>query len=443
MGTFLSNDPVAELTAKLRTQEGGGIPTSGMTRLRKGATTAARLGVDVMAGRLLGAGGGLAQLSPESLGRLVESLGELKGVAMKVGQLLSYLDPSLSPEARRMLSILQVMSQPTPFSRIVKIIADDLGLGARPLLAHLEREPVASASVGQVHRSCLGDGTRVAVKVRHPGADEAIAADFKTAAIGTLFARLVAPGLGLEEVLAEAKDRLLEECDYLLEARRQARFRDLYAGHPVITIPEVHPEACGARVLTTTWHDGLGLEAFLAAAPFQAERVRASRALYEFYVGALYRHRVFNADPHPGNLCFAADGRVTIFDHGCVCQLDQSLVAALLQLSRSVQADDTSGTQAALSAMGMLDPSRDFEITRTLLRGFYAPLLASGRQRVTPAHAISMAGLARMRKSLARIRLPGKLAFLFRIRIGLYAVLARLDARLDWRELEAELAGLP
>lgn len=436
----MHSDPAKQLVDRLRAKEGSRIPTSSFARLQKTAGAAARIGVDVIAGKLRGSGPGLGHLSPEAIGRAVESFGELKGVAMKVGQLLSYVDPSLGPEARRMLSVLQVMSQPTAFDKIQQIIREDLGARGRTILDRLERTPAASASVGQVHRSTLDDGTKVAVKVRHPGVEQAIRADFKTAAIGTLFARLTAPGTNLDEVLAEAQARFLEECDYALEARRQARFGQLYADHPFITIPKVHPGVSGPRVLTSTWHDGIGLDAFLEAAPFQAERVRASRALYEFYIGTLYRAGLFNADPHPGNLCFAPDGRVTIFDHGCVREFDRDFVAGLVRLSRAVARDDTSGTQAALSAIGMVNPAQDFDLTRTLLRGFYAPLLASGRQKVTSEHAISLRQVAKMRKSLLRIRLPGKLAFLFRIRIGLHAVLARIGGRLDWQELEAELA---
>jgi predicted unusual protein kinase regulating ubiquinone biosynthesis (AarF/ABC1/UbiB family) len=192
--------------------------------------------------------------------------------------------------------------------------------------------------------------------------------------------------------------------------------------------------------LTSTWHDGIDLEAFLTAVPWQAERVRASRALYEFYVGTLYRHRLFNADPHPGNLLFSTDGRVTILDHGCVREFDPDLAAGLVRLSRAVREDDVAGTQAALSAIGMADPLQEFDATRALLRGFYAPLLDSGRHTVTPDHAISIRQVAKMKKSLLRMRLPGKLLFLFRIRIGLYAVLARIGARLDWQALEQELA---
>jgi predicted unusual protein kinase regulating ubiquinone biosynthesis (AarF/ABC1/UbiB family) len=436
----MSNDQARQLVRELRAKEGRRIPTSSLGRLQKVATAAARLGMDAVAGKLRGEEFGLGRLSPEALSKVVESFGELKGVAMKVGQTLSYVDASLGPDARRMLSVLQVMSQPTAFHEILQIIRDDLGARGRTLLARLEREPIASASIGQVHCSRLDDGTRVDVKVRHPGIDEAIRADFKTAAIGTIFVRLTAPGMNLDEVLSEAKDRFLEECDYALEARRQIRFRAMYAEHPFIAIPAVHPGVCGPRVLTSTWHDGLGIESFLAAAPWQAERVRASRALYEFYVGTLYRQGLFNADPHPGNLLFSPDGRVTILDHGCVREFDRDLVAGLVGLSRAVRDDDTTGTQAALSSIGMFNPLQDFDVTRSILRGFYAPLLTTGRHAVTPDHAISIRQVAKMKKSLLRLRLPGRLLFLFRIRIGLYAVLARIGARLDWQLLEEELA---
>ena len=196
-------------------------------------------------------------------------------------------------------------------------------------------------------------------------------------------------------------------------------------------------------MLTSIWHDGAGLDAFLHKTVFAAERVRAARALYEFYVGTLYRHGLFNADPHPGNLLFAPDGRVTILDHGCVREFEPELVTWLARLSRAVRADVAASKKfydAALGAIGMPRPSADFDVTRRLLRGFYAPLLEPGRHRVEPEQAISMGQVMKLKKSLLRMRLPGKLMFLFRIRIGLYAVLARIGAKLDWIELEEELA---
>ena len=436
----MAKDPLQQLLWNLRAQGGRALPTSSLGRLQKTASAAARIGIGALAGRLRGEEFNIGSLPPEAVARLVETLGELKGVAMKAGQILSYVDGSLSPEARRLLAVLQVMSQPTAFTHIQRIIVEDLGPRGRTLLARLEREPVASASIGQVHRAVREDGTRVAVKVRHPGIEEAIRADFKTAAVGTFFANLAVAGANVEGFVAEAEARFLEECDYRLEARRQIRFGEIFAGHASITIPAVHRDVCGPRVLTSTWHDGAGLDAFLDTAAYAAERVRAARALYEFYVGTLYRHGLFNADPHPGNLLFAPDGHVTILDHGCVREFAPDVVVWLARLSRAVRADDARDIQAALLALGVTNPTRDFDVTRSILRGFYAPLLEPGRHRVEPDQAISMGQVAKLKKSLLRLRLPGKLMFLFRIRIGLYAVLARMGARLDWIELEEELA---
>lgn len=305
----------------------------------------------------------------------------------------------------------------------------------------MQRDPVASASIGQVHRATLEDGTPVAVKVRHPGIDAALRADFKTAAFAKVMARVVAPGVNIAEVMDEAEARFLEECDYSLEARRQTRFVEIYAQHASIAIPRVFLDYCGPRVLTTAWHDGAGLEDFLAArAPIEA-RERAARALYEFYVGTLYRHGVFNANPHPGNFLFSADGHTTILDHGCVREFEHRDVVALIRLSRAVRRDDAPGMQEALGDIGMPHPTADFDATRRLLRGFYAPLLLPGRHAVKPDRAVAVAETVKLKRALMRMRLPGKLLFLFRIRFGLSAVLSRLGAELDWAALEDELAA--
>jgi predicted unusual protein kinase regulating ubiquinone biosynthesis (AarF/ABC1/UbiB family) len=310
------------------------------------------------------------------------------------------------------------------------------------LLAQLERQPVAVASIGQVHRAVLEDGTPVAVKVRHPGIDAAIRADFKGAAIGRLMARAFAPGVDVAEIIEEAQARFLEECDYALEARHQARFVELFAAHESIAVPAVHLGWSGPRVLTTSWREGAALEAFLQSEPPTQARERAGRSLYEFYVGALYRHGLFNADPHPGNLLFSANGSVTILDHGCVREFDRETVAGLVRLSRAVRADDERRIQDALRAIGMPRPAADFDVTRGLLRAFFAPLLTPGRRAIPADRAVAIGETVKLKRQLLNMRLPGKLLFLFRIRFGLYAVLSRIGAELDWAALEDELAGL-
>jgi predicted unusual protein kinase regulating ubiquinone biosynthesis (AarF/ABC1/UbiB family) len=437
----MPKDQFQLLLERLRGEKGKPIPTSSLGRLGRTALTGARVGLGALAGRMRGRDLNLGSLSPKALVQLVESFGELKGIAMKVGQILSYVDGSLDPEARQFLAVLQFYSQPTPFAQIEQTIREDLGARSQDLLARLEREPVAAASIGQVHRAVLEDGTPVAVKVRHPGIDTAIRADFKAAAIGKVMARAFAPGVDIAEIVEEAQARFLEECDYALEARRQGRFVELFAGHESIAIPPVHLDWSGPRVLTTGWRGGATLEAFLESQPSSGARERAARSLYEFYVGTLYRHGLFNADPHPGNLVFSPEGNVTILDHGCVREFDRETVTGLVRLSRAVRADDEHRIQAALSAIGMPRAAADFDVTRGLLRGFFAPLLTPGRRAIPADRAVAMGETVKFKRKLMKVRLPGKLMFLFRIRFGLYAVLSRIGAELDWAALEDELAG--
>jgi predicted unusual protein kinase regulating ubiquinone biosynthesis (AarF/ABC1/UbiB family) len=443
----MAKDTLEALLERLRAKEGAPVPTSALGRLRRTAAAGARVGLGAVAGRFKGNEMNLGSLSPESLSHLVESFGELKGVAMKVGQILSYVDGSLDPEARRLLSVLQVSSQPTPFSQIEQTIREDLGARADDLLGRIERSPASTASIGQVHRAVRKDGTGVAVKVRHPGIDQAIRADFKAASVGKLMARAFAPGVDVAEMIEEAQSRFLEECDYALEAKRQERFARLFAGHELVRIPEVHPDWCGARVLTTTWKNGVGLEDFLAQTGPGEARERAARALYEFYIGALYRHGLFNADPHPGNVLFEPDGRAAILDHGCVREFDRRMVEALIELSRAVRSDNARRIRSALSAIGVPEPADNYDTTRVLLRSFYAPLLEPGRHAVPADRAVPMGEAVSLKRKLMKMRLPGKLMFLFRIRFGLYAVLARVGAELDWaahrgESLPGELWGL-
>ena len=180
----------------------------------------------------------------------------------------------------------------------------------------------------------------------------------------------------------------------------------------------------------------------MARGPSADERLRASRALYEFYVGTLYRHGVFNADPHPGNLLFREDGRLTILDHGGVREFDPGTVAAIATLSRSVRDDDERAMRSALVALGAKDPGRGeaFAPTRALLRAFYAPLLEPGARRVSASMPASNRDLMGSKRSLLKLHLPGKLLFLLRIRFGLYALLSRLGAEIDLRSMEEELA---
>ena len=432
-------DALAALLQRL-TEGSGGVPGSTLGRLWRTAFAGLRVGAGTVAARLRGLErADLGGLSPQAVARLVVSLGQLKGVAMKIGQMLSYLDPTLPSETRRLLAVLQVRSQPTAAEQVERILREDLGPRAEALLATLERKPAASASIGQVHRARLPDGTAVAVKVRHPGIDDAIRADFRGARLGLPLARLLAPGTDVREVIAEAETRFLEECDYTLEARRQARFAALYAEDSVLAVPDIVPDWCAPRVLTTRWCDARGFEAWLAEGPAAEERNAVGRALYVSYVGTLYRHGLFNADPHPGNLLFPGQGRVVVLDYGCVREFDPATVAALAGLSAAVRKDDEAGMRRELLTLGVPDAGRSFEPTRELLRGFFSPLLRPGPRPIEAGLHLSASEVLRSKRAILKLALPGQMLFLFRIRFGLYSVLSRVGAVLDWAALEEEL----
>jgi predicted unusual protein kinase regulating ubiquinone biosynthesis (AarF/ABC1/UbiB family) len=416
----VSDDPIERLRERLA--GAAKLPTSALGRARR--TVGAALKVAL--GRLTGKG------DAEVFEQLAVQLGELKGTAMKAGQILSYLDTGLPEEAKRLLAVLQVSSQPTPFEEIAKVAPPEL-------LATMERQPVATASIGQVHRALLPDGTRVAVKVRHRGIEQAIAADFRSAAAGAALPGLVLPGV--TEVIAEARDTFLAECDYAAERRWQERFGAFYAGHPSIAVPAVHGAWCSDRVLVTTWCDGLSFETFCASAP-QAARDRAGAALYEFYVGSVYRFGLFNGDPHPGNLLFRDDGSLTVLDFGCVKEFGPQLVRALAALSRAVRADDPHAIRRALIELGAAEPDeKGYAVTRRLLRGFFGPALSQGPHRVESGLSLDTREIMKDKLAVARMRLPAKLLFLFRIRFGLHSELTRLKAVADWAALEERLCG--
>jgi predicted unusual protein kinase regulating ubiquinone biosynthesis (AarF/ABC1/UbiB family) len=377
-------------------------------------------------------------LDPEQLAAAIASIGQLKGVAMKVGQIMSFVEVAMPEELRTALSVLQTHSPPMPFERVTELVRAELGERADMLLAHMVPTPAAAASIGQVHRARLADGTTVAVKVQYPEIAKAIASDFRPAAVGTRFASLFYPGANVDGFVREARERFLEECDYRREARAQLRFARLYADHPVLAVPRVYEELSSARVLTSSWADGRRLEGYLASAPGQAERDRVGEALFEFYVGSLFVHGLYNCDPHPGNYVFAPDGRVVMLDYGCTREFDRAFCNQLAALSSAVQSDDRDELHRAFVGLGMVQEGRDYDFAtaRQLVRSFYGPMLRDEELAIAPGAAATLSELAKNKRELMKLTLPGELLFLLRIRFGLMSILSRLGAVANWYRLE-------
>ena len=419
-------------------------PGRGLGRFVRMVRGGAGLAAGVVAASRQGVEATLTDRDLRRLEAMVGRLGELKGLPMKLGQIVSYLELDMPEQARKLLGVLQTQSPAVPFERVETVVREDLADRADALLAGLEPTPISIASIGQVYRGQLPGGSPVAVKVRHPDIDSAIRSDFSVARLGTGMASAMMPGMGAtaRDFAVEVETRLLEECDYGLEAERQQLFSSLLVDHPVLVVPPVYPEWCGPRVLTSRWETGKDFETFRARAS-QVERDRAGAALFEFYVGTLYRQGVFHADPHPGNYQFRDDGRVVVFDYGCVREFDARSARAFAGLAEAVRTDQRERVCEALRALGAEPSSNDatYRHLRRMLRSFFRPMLVPGAHRIDGRIVVDMKQVMNDKFALARLRLPGRFMFLFRIRFGLYAVLSRLGSVCDWSSLERGFAA--
>lgn len=287
----------------------------------------------------------------EAAEQIVTALGSMKGAAMKIGQVLSFLDVGVVPPEyrenfQRKLAELRDAAPTVTFKDMRKVIEKELDSPLSDVFAGFDEQPIAAASIGQVYRATLLDGREVAVKVQYPGIAAAVRADVQNLGMILRLAKRIAPGMDAKAIGEEIRERIEEELDYELEAANQRALARIFKGHPFIFVPNVIGSLSHERVLVSEFVEGAGFEA-LRGYP-QQQRDRVAEIMFRFYFGCLYRHHQFSGDPHPGNSMLLADGRVAFFDFG----LFKRMPAAAVELEMAVARAVIEGDAATIMRLG-------------------------------------------------------------------------------------------
>mgnify|MGYP005839207035 CR=1 FL=1 len=274
--------------------------------------------------------------------QVAETLSHMKGAVMKVGQIASQMQDLLPAEIADALTVLQKSSAPMPFSIIRRQLKRELGDDPGNLFATFEEKPFAAASIGQVHRATLQDGTEVVVKVQYPAVKGSIDSDMRhlrrILRLGALFKVNEAT---LDAIFREIRDQLEEELDYQQEADNLRRFRDFHRDEPWIVIPEVIDSLSSAQVLTLRYESGDDLDTVESSPHYtQAVRNLLGQRLFAALGREMFVFKEVHCDPHPGNFAFRPDGTIVMYDFGAVKRIDDGDLRAMKSLTLAAYRED-------------------------------------------------------------------------------------------------------
>jgi predicted unusual protein kinase regulating ubiquinone biosynthesis (AarF/ABC1/UbiB family) len=384
----------------------------------------------------------------EAAERMVATLGRMKGAAMKIGQLASFIDTEfLPPEYRELyqehLAQLRTQAPTMPWSQVRKVLDEEWEEPCEELFEQIEHEAAAAASIGQVHRALLPDGRKVAVKIQYPGVAEAIAADMQNAGLILRMAKALAPGLDAKAAAEELKERVMEELDYELEAQNQRSFARGYRGHPFIHVPDVVTRLSTQRVLVSEWVDGAGFEE-VKQLP-QEQRDRFGEIVYRFCFGSIFHLQHFNADAHPGNYLLMADGRVAFLDFGMTKHLDKDQIELEITALDAIFDGDPERLRVALHDLGFLNNPQKVDAEQLMehvktVGGWYMEdrEVTVDSRRVMDAIAAVSDPRSEFYRLMRRENLPANELMGRRMESGVLAVLGQLEATRNWYRIGRE-----
>ncbi len=390
----------------------------------------------------------------EAAEQIVAALGTMKGAAMKLGQVLSFLDVGLVPEEhreefQRKLGALRDAAPKVRFADMRKVIESELDGPLEEHFAEFDPEPIAAASIGQVYRARLhprrdeASGREVAVKVQYPGVAQAVRADLQNIGLILRLVKQIAPGMDVRSSADEIRARIGEELDYELEAQNQRSLARIYKGHPFIRVPDVVTELSREKVIVSEFVSGAGFEEVKEMD--QATRDRVGEIVFRFFVGCMYRHHQFSGDPHPGNFLLMDDGTVAFLDFGLFKVMPKELLELEMACQRAAHEGDAEQLHRIFSETGFISEPERFRPDKLLAQFRDATwwYVLDEEIELTPEIATQvMIDMSDPRSQhfgqMRHETLPADHIFGRRVEMLTLAVLSQLRARGNWHRVARE-----
>jgi predicted unusual protein kinase regulating ubiquinone biosynthesis (AarF/ABC1/UbiB family) len=384
----------------------------------------------------------------EAAEQIVAALGTMKGAAMKLGQVMSFLDVGLVPEEhrdefQRKLGALRDAAPKVRFADMRKVMESELEASLEEAFELFDPDPIAAASIGQVYRARLHDGRDVAVKVQYPGVAQAVRADMQNLGMILRLMKRIAPGLDVKATAEEIRARIGDELDYELEAQNQRTLARIFRGHPFISVPDVVSSLSREKVLVSDYVTGLGFDGIKELD--QETRDRVGEIVFRFFFGCMYRHRQFSGDPHPGNFLLKPDGTVAFLDFGLFKVMPAELIEIELECQRAGHEGDDERLHEIFSRTGFLREPDRFRPDKLLAQFLDATWWYVLDQEVALSPEIAtdvMIEMSDPRSShfgqMRHETLPADHLFGRRVELLTLAVLSQLGARGNWHRIARE-----
>jgi predicted unusual protein kinase regulating ubiquinone biosynthesis (AarF/ABC1/UbiB family) len=372
-------------------------------------------------------------------------LGGLKGPLMKVAQFLSTVPDALPAEYAAELAQLQSNAPPMGWNFVRRRMAAELGPGWQSKFAHFGETAAAAASLGQVHRARLPDGTDVACKLQYPDMPSVVEADLRQLRVAMAIYHRMDNAIQHEEIYKELAERLREELDYEREAAHMRLYAFMLRGDPIVHVPVPIPGYCTKRLLTMTWLDGRSLIQVLAEDPPQEERNRMAEALFRAWYVPFYRYGVIHGDPHLGNYQVRSDSSLNLLDFGAIRVFGAKFVRGVIDLYEAVRDKDDSKAHHAYETWGFTDLSKEKMAVLNLWAQFlYEPLVDDRVRRIqeTDDPQFGRDVAEKVHAGLRRtggVKPPREFVLMDRSAIGLGGVFLRLRAELNWSRMFHDL----